>query len=691
MDAQNRPRNRPGGVSLLLVEDSASEAERLRELLLGLDHPPARVELASTVAGALGALRRSSFDLVMLDLGLPDGHGLAGLRRVVAAAPASAVIVRAPQDDEQLAADAVAAGAHDYMVKAAAGSLQTLERSIRVALARQHAEDAARELTAVVTSCGEAIIGLAPDRTISSWNPAAEQMYGYSATDAVGREILFLAASDGEASRLRRALERTYRGQSVPSSEYRHRRADGTELAVALKMAATAGREDRHTAVILMAQDLTELRAAELALRHSRAEQLEQRELLAAVVDDAPVGLAVVQLSDNRPIRVNQALCRILGYAEDELRGSELLDFVHPEDRPRIHAATHRLVEREIQTHHTEARFFHREGQVIWVELSASLIREDGDEPRYLVVQVSDISGRKRVERALQQERDHTAAILAAIGEGCALTVDGRVTEVNDALCSLTGYSRDELIGAGQPWPFWPRPTGLWSPDLSGAPPQQEIVAQLVRRDGSRFEAELKARAAHNPDGSVLGWVIAIRDVSDRRRYEAELERLATHDPLTGLANHRVFHQRLSEEVAMARRYNRPLSVAILDLDHFKQINDAHGHLTGDQALVAVAQRLAERVREGELLARVGGEEFAWILPEADEDGAHIAAERGRATVSASELPPVGTITISAGVASLQPDLDASELYDRADQALLTAKREGRDRTVRWSGSRVVR
>lgn len=813
MEALIRPRNGQDGVSLLLVEDSASEARRVRELLLGLSDPPTRVELASTLAGAIGALRKHSFDVVILDLALPDGCGLAALRRVRAAGPASAVIVRTTQREEQLGPDAVAAGAHDYLLKDGLGTPETVERSIRVALARRRAEEAARELATVLTSSDEAIIGLAPDGTISSWNPAAEHMYGYAATEALGREILFLAASAGEAGRLRRSLERISRGQSVGTLGCRHRRADNSELAVALKMAATAGPGDQPTAVIVMvrdvseerravsernrilsrlretqriarlglwsldtrngelrwwaemeplferdpatgpltveawlacvdeperarvaqllaggkggdefsfechrgsgpeqrtihvigqvdpddpvmllgtAQDVTELRATERALRSSRAEQMEQRELLSAVLENAPIGLAIVQVSDNHPARVNQALGQILGYTGDELRATDLLDITHPEDRPRLKAAMRRLLDGEVETYQTEIRYFHREGQVIWAELSASLIREDGGEPRYFVVQVSDISNRKRVERALQQERDHTAAILAAIGEGYALSVDGRITEVNDALCSLTGYSREELVGAGQPWPFWPRPSGLWSPDLTGAPPEQEIVAQMIRRDGSRFEAEVNARAAHNPDGSVLGWVIAIRDVSDRRRYEAELERMATHDPLTGLANHRLFHQRLSEEVAMARRYGRSLSVAILDLDHFKEINDAHGHLVGDQTLKTVAHRLAEMVREGELLARVGGEEFAWILPEADEEGARMAAERGRAAVSSAELPPAGRITISVGVANLEEGLDASGLYDRADHALLTAKREGRDRTVRWAKTRVV-
>lgn len=799
------------GVSLLLVEDSASEASRVRDLLSGLEDPPIRVELASTVAGAVGALRKRSFDIVMLDLGLPDGRGLAGLRRVRAAGPRSAVIVRTIERDEQLGSDAVAAGAHDYMVKEGTVVPEMVERSIRVALARHRAEEAALQLTAVVTSDADAIIGLASDRTISSWNPAAERVYGYAAADVVGREVLFLAASAGEGARLRRAFERTCRGQSVGTLECRHQRADGSELEVALKMAATAG--DRSTAVIVMArdvseerrgvserarilsrlretqriarlglwsldtrtgavswssemhplferdaaagpptadewldhvdpeardevarllaggagseefafecrsgtdpdertlqvvgradpddpavllgtaQDVTESRATEHALRSSRADLLEQRELLAAVVDSAPTGLAIVEVPGQRPTRVNQMLCRILGYEEDELLAAELLQITHPDDRPRVNAAARRLLAREIEAYQTEVRFFHHDGHVIWAEISASVLRQGGGQSRYFVVQISDISNRKRVERALQQERDHTAAILAAIGEGYALSVDGRITEVNDALCALTGYSRDELVGTGQPWPFWSRPSGIWSPDLTGAPPEGEIVVQMTRKDGGRFDAEVNARAAHNPDGSVLGWVIAIRDVSGRRRYEAEMERLATHDPLTGLANHRVFHQRLSEEVAVARRYERPLSLAILDLDHFKQINDAHGHLVGDQALLALAKRLAGMVREGELLARVGGEEFAWILPEADEEAAEIAAERGRAAVSGSELPPVGTITISAGVACLQPGLDASGLYHRADLALLGAKREGRDRTVRWGKSGVV-
>jgi diguanylate cyclase (GGDEF)-like protein len=178
--------------------------------------------------------------------------------------------------------------------------------------------------------------------------------------------------------------------------------------------------------------------------------------------------------------------------------------------------------------------------------------------------------------------------------------------------------------------------------------------------------------------------VSTVRDISERRRYEAELERLATHDPLTGLPNHRTFHQRLDEELADAIRHSRPLSIALVDIDGFKAINDGHGHIVGDRVLAAVAQRLDAVVRQGEMLARVGGEEFAWILPDSDAEGAVAAAERARSAVSSEPFVPVGRLTVSIGVAELDELRDRSRLYQCADESLYEAKRLGRDRVVRF-------
>jgi diguanylate cyclase (GGDEF)-like protein len=123
---------------------------------------------------------------------------------------------------------------------------------------------------------------------------------------------------------------------------------------------------------------------------------------------------------------------------------------------------------------------------------------------------------------------------------------------------------------------------------------------------------------------SLVGLAISNAEAWDR------LERHASTDPLTGLANRRAFDERLSAEVARAQRYERDLSLALIDLDHFKAVNDLHGHPAGDRVLAGFAELLNGYTREGELVARIGGEEFAWLMPETDDDAAHAAASRAR-------------------------------------------------------------
>ena len=145
-----------------------------------------------------------------------------------------------------------------------------------------------------------------------------------------------------------------------------------------------------------------------------------------------------------------------------------------------------------------------------------------------------------------------------------------------------------------------------------------------------------------------------------------------------------MFHERLHAEVARASRHGQPLSVAILDLDHFKRINDQHGHLVGDSVLREMGQRLRDIKREDELVARVGGEEFAWIL-NAKGSEAFGAAERARQAIIATPFPQVGKVTMSVGVCDLTAAIDMDELYERADQALYQAKRRGRNRTCQYN------
>jgi len=172
-------------------------------------------------------------------------------------------------------------------------------------------------------------------------------------------------------------------------------------------------------------------------------------------------------------------------------------------------------------------------------------------------------------------------------------------------------------------------------------------------------------------------------------RARVELERLATTDALTGLSNRRVFFERLQGEVTRSRRYEQPLSLLLLDVDHFKKINDVHGHPAGDEALRAIAGSVGAFARETDLAARYGGEEFAVLLPSTTEAGARILAERVRTGIAALtvewEKKPI-PLRVSIGVATLEPEPDHGErLVARADQALYAAKQTGRDKVVMYS------
>ncbi|MCC6830435.1 MAG: diguanylate cyclase [Thermoleophilia bacterium] len=170
----------------------------------------------------------------------------------------------------------------------------------------------------------------------------------------------------------------------------------------------------------------------------------------------------------------------------------------------------------------------------------------------------------------------------------------------------------------------------------------------------------------------------------------AAAERAAARDPLTGLLTHRAFRERVAEAVARAGTLREPVSLVLLDIDHFAAVNDAHGHLAGDALLRAVADRLREVARTEDVLARIGGEEFAWVLPGADDLAAWDAAERARHAIAAIDLPGIGRITASGGVADMRHAHDAAELVKLADGALYWAKAQGRDVVFRYS-TEVVR
>jgi diguanylate cyclase (GGDEF)-like protein len=177
---------------------------------------------------------------------------------------------------------------------------------------------------------------------------------------------------------------------------------------------------------------------------------------------------------------------------------------------------------------------------------------------------------------------------------------------------------------------------------------------------------------------------------------QAELEDLSIHDGLTGLFNFREFHRQLAEEVERSWRYGHPLSLLMLDIDHFKSVNDTFGHLAGDDALRALATRIRQEVRPADRIARYGGEELVIILPETRASGAMTMAERLREIIASHPIPlgpgQTVTLTVSIGVAAYPEDVDSAEgladsaeqLIRASDKALYAAKEAGRNRVCRF-------
>jgi diguanylate cyclase (GGDEF)-like protein len=168
----------------------------------------------------------------------------------------------------------------------------------------------------------------------------------------------------------------------------------------------------------------------------------------------------------------------------------------------------------------------------------------------------------------------------------------------------------------------------------------------------------------------------------DNARRFSEARLLADVDSLTGLQNQRCFHELLAREVARARRYDRELALMVFDLDDFKSINDRLGHLHGDVVLAEVAERVRRVVRSADIACRVGGDEFAVIMPETPLAAAEHLANRITRTVAGRPLGDHETLYVSAGVAELNDADDGTSLFERADEALYRAKEAGKARTI---------
>jgi diguanylate cyclase (GGDEF)-like protein/PAS domain S-box-containing protein len=238
---------------------------------------------------------------------------------------------------------------------------------------------------------------------------------------------------------------------------------------------------------------------------------------------------------------------------------------------------------------------------------------------------------------------------------------------------------------------------------LTRAEPVTSIQCRMLHKTGKHIWLEMMWRAVFNREGKVVRLQASSRDITERKEYEKrleetqrklkartdqleeakiQLEALAALDGLTGLKNRRAFQDRLQEEISRSRRHGHPLSLILLDIDHFKSYNDTFGHPKGDEVLRAVGKLLSRTMRDTDFAARYGGEEFAIILPNTDRAGAEQVAERLRSAIAAAEWDD-RAITASVGTASFSSDVNnVDALLEHADRALYRSKEAGRNRVT---------
>ena len=393
----------------------------------------------------------------------------------------------------------------------------------------------------------------------------------------------------------------------------------------------------------------------------------------------AGVGAWTIDLATG-VLTTNLAARTMLGWG-DRPGAPGLQDFlsaVHPEDQAFLAVHTDRLIAYG-EPYVVEHRAMLPGGVVLHLRASATAELGGDGGPAVLHGITLDVTGLRRAVQDVEHERDRNRAVLDSLSEGYLLS-DGRVLEVNRTLCTITGYGERELVGTGAPYPFWPADQVEELHVLRGrlrAQGRGSAEVELVRKDGSRFCAALTATVLPTDDGSSL-WVVLLRDVTEERELARHLERQAATDPLTGVLNSRSFRDGLRLAVSRADD-DTPLSLALVDVDHFKEVNDRFGHAVGDEVLIALVQRLVDATAGRGTVARVGGEEFAVLMPGLEASQAHGLLAEALQALRGEPLPHVGTVTASAGVAQWISGMDDDALFRLADALLYEAKSRGRD------------
>ncbi len=397
----------------------------------------------------------------------------------------------------------------------------------------------------------------------------------------------------------------------------------------------------------------------------------------------ASVGVAQVDTRTGRFLQLNRRFCEITGYSEAEMQQRTFRDITHPDDLEIDRQLRLDLVAGNLREFTIEKRYIHKDGQVVWVILSVSALWHEGEEASTSLAVIRDISIRKKIEEDLV----FAGKVFENSIEGIVVTdCQGTILQVNQAFTAITGYSADEAVGQN------PR---ILRSNRHADDFYKEMWCKLVdegqwageiwnRRKNSEIYPEwLTINAVRNSLGKITNYVSIFHDISELIRQQEALEHQAQHDALTGLPNRVLLNDRLQEALKRMDRNHKRLALLFLDVDNFKHINDGYGHTIGDILLVELAKRLKQQLRDGDTLARQGGDEFLVLLAEIDQVN-DVSVIARRLLDSLNQPFVIDAVeyhlATSVGITVAPDDGNTSEvLIKNADMAMYRAKNLGRN------------
>ncbi len=452
--------------------------------------------------------------------------------------------------------------------------------------------------------------------------------------------------------------------------EWRHRTWDGVDFPTEVLLSRVNLEEG--SLVQALVRDISDRKEA-AALRTREQELVDAQRL-------AHVGSWASDFRTNE-IRWTDEVYRIFGLNRGEgVTHESFMAAVHHNDRAKVRAAIKTSFNGE--PYEVEHRIMRPDGEVLTVQALGYTEFDADGKPLCMFGTIQDITEQRRLENELRKEKTLSESILAGL-PGIFYIIDeqGRLIQWNDRMEAVTGLGSEELDGL----------------DALALVPREEKdrVARAIAKTFSEGIAEIESKL-HTVDGDTPYLFNGLRfelngqssmlgvglDISKQKHLEALLEREATTDTLTGLYNRQRFDAEMERTLARHARYGTETALVIIDLDHFKRVNDTYGHDVGDHVLVELTVRLAGEMREPDFLARWGGEEFVALLPDTDPSEASRVAERLRRCIQVEPFPEVGVITISLGLTNFRSGDTPNRLLQRVDAALYEAKRAGRNRVV---------